>query len=78
MCFGSQYKDNFKKKWRGRGSDARDGGKKYKKYKLNWGGGGGGGGATNVTSQSETIWRHNQESIFDSACYPTEDSFSCQ
>ena len=30
---------------------------------------------TNVTSQSETIWRHNQERIFDGACYPTEDSF---
>ena len=23
MCFGSQYKDNFKNKWRGRGSDGR-------------------------------------------------------
>ena len=25
MCFGSQYKDNFKNKWRGRGSDGRGG-----------------------------------------------------
>ena len=54
MCFGSQYKDNFKNKWRGRGSDGRGGvenlnlwrgfTRKNRERSVGGGGGGGGGG----------------------------------